>query len=64
VGSIFNFVAAFLLGTAVAKTIGAGLIHVDQLLYLFNDLRRMGAKTFRSPSVGVVSRPRIFAMSE
>jgi inorganic phosphate transporter, PiT family len=27
--AFFNFVAAFLLGTAVAKTIGAGMIHVD-----------------------------------
>lgn len=29
--AFFNFVAAFLLGTAVAKTIGAGMIHVDQV---------------------------------
>jgi len=27
--AFFNFVAAFLLGTAVAKTIGAGMIHID-----------------------------------
>ena len=29
--AFFNFVAAFLLGTAVAKTIGAGMIRVDQV---------------------------------
>ncbi len=29
--AFFNFVAAFLLGTAVAKTIGSGMIHVDQI---------------------------------
>src|SRR5579872_5973452 len=29
--AFFNFVAAFLLGTAVAKTIGAGMVHVDQV---------------------------------
>lgn len=29
--AFFNFVAAFLLGTAVAKTIGSGMIRVDQL---------------------------------
>jgi len=27
--AFFNFVAAFLLGTAVAKTIGAGMIHIE-----------------------------------
>src|SRR5271157_1036137 len=27
--AFFNFVAAFLLGTAVAKTIGGGMIHVE-----------------------------------
>ena len=27
--AFFNFVAAFLLGTAVAKTIGSGMIHID-----------------------------------
>jgi PiT family inorganic phosphate transporter len=29
--AFFNFVAAFLLGTAVAKTIGAGMIHVNSV---------------------------------
>ncbi len=29
--AFFNFVAAFLLGTAVAKTIGSGMLHVDQV---------------------------------
>src|SRR5436853_2756418 len=29
--AFFNFVAAFLLGTAVAKTIGGGMIRVDQV---------------------------------
>jgi PiT family inorganic phosphate transporter len=29
--AVFNFVAAFLLGTAVAKTIGGGMIRVDQV---------------------------------
>ncbi len=29
--AFFNFVAAFLLGTAVAKTIGSGMIRVDQV---------------------------------
>jgi PiT family inorganic phosphate transporter len=29
--AFFNFVAAFLLGTAVAKTIGAGMIRVDEV---------------------------------
>ena len=29
--SFFNFVAAFLLGTAVAKTIGSGMIHIEQV---------------------------------
>jgi PiT family inorganic phosphate transporter len=29
--AFFNFVAAFLLGTAVAKTIGSGMIQVDQV---------------------------------
>ncbi len=29
--AFFNFVAAFLLGTAVAKTIGSGMIRVDQI---------------------------------
>ena len=27
--AVFNFLAAFFLGTAVAKTIGKGMIHVD-----------------------------------
>ena len=27
----FNFVAAFLLGTAVAKTIGSGMIHIESV---------------------------------
>ena len=29
--AFFNFVAAFLLGTAVAKTIGSGMIRIDQV---------------------------------
>lgn len=29
--AFFNFVAAFFLGTAVAKTIGKGMLHVDQV---------------------------------
>jgi PiT family inorganic phosphate transporter len=29
--AFFNFVAAFFLGTAVAKTIGKGMLHVDQI---------------------------------
>jgi PiT family inorganic phosphate transporter len=29
--AVFNFLAAFLLGTAVAKTIGGGMIHVEQV---------------------------------
>jgi PiT family inorganic phosphate transporter len=29
--AFFNFIAAFLLGTAVAKTIGKGMIHVDSV---------------------------------
>ena len=29
--AFFNFVAAFVLGTAVAKTIGSGMVHVDQV---------------------------------
>lgn len=29
--AFFNFVAAFLLGTAVAKTIGSGMIHIEQV---------------------------------
>ena len=29
--AFFNFVAAFLLGTAVAKTIGGGMIHVESV---------------------------------
>src|SRR2546423_14714967 len=29
--AFFNFVAAFLLGTAVAKTIGGGMIRIDQV---------------------------------
>ena len=29
--AFFNFVAAFLLGTAVAKTIGKGMIHIDSV---------------------------------
>ncbi len=29
--AFFNFVAAFLLGTAVAKTIGSGMIHIEQI---------------------------------
>jgi PiT family inorganic phosphate transporter len=29
--AFFNFVAAFLLGTAVAKTIGSGMIRIDQI---------------------------------
>jgi PiT family inorganic phosphate transporter len=29
--AFFNFLAAFLLGTAVAKTIGSGMIHVEQV---------------------------------
>ena len=29
--AFFNFVAAFVLGTAVAKTIGSGMLHVDQV---------------------------------
>src|SRR6266496_2221764 len=27
----FNFIAAFFLGTAVAKTIGKGMLHIDQV---------------------------------
>jgi PiT family inorganic phosphate transporter len=27
--AFFNFIAAFVVGTAVAKTIGKGLIHID-----------------------------------
>src|SRR5579862_9389030 len=29
--AFFNFVAAFVLGTAVAKTIGKGMIRIDQI---------------------------------
>lgn len=29
--AFFNFVAAFFLGTAVAKTIGKGMIHIDSV---------------------------------
>ncbi|MEO5936080.1 MAG: inorganic phosphate transporter, partial [Terriglobales bacterium] len=29
--AFFNFIAAFFLGTAVAKTIGKGMLHVDQI---------------------------------
>ena len=29
--AFFNFVAAFLLGTAVAKTIGGGMIHIENV---------------------------------
>ena len=32
--AFFNFAAAFLLGTAVAKTIGKGMIHVEQITAL------------------------------
>src|SRR5438270_12316608 len=32
--AFFNFAAAFLLGTAVAKTIGKGMLHVEQITAL------------------------------
>src|SRR4051812_33448992 len=29
--AVFNFIAAFVLGTAVAKTIGKGMLHIEQI---------------------------------
>ncbi len=41
--AFFNFVAAFGFGTAVAKTIGSGMIHIDQVTFAVIFAGLMGA---------------------